>query len=132
MAKKSFLVKQRIKYNGDISQNTFTYECEETEIQAIVGKLAGVVTVFEENVTLSSAEGASDVVTTGLPIDYISMSHSEAKSVYFSGFKPIVFKDTVKVTDLQEMFKLHKPFKGAYESQKPDNALPKLATTMTA
>jgi len=127
---KAYLVKQEIKYNGDVSNNTFTYNCEEVEIQGIIAKLAGVITVFESNVTLSSAPEASNVVTTGLPIDYISMSHSEAKSVYFSGFKPIVFKDTVKVTDLQDLFKLHKPFKGAYEAEHPDNALPKLAVSM--
>lgn len=130
MAKKAYLTKQEIKYNGDVQTSSFTYVCEETEIQAIVDKMQGVVTVFEENVTLSSAEGASNVVTTGLPISSVSMVHSEAKTVFFSGFKPIIFKDTVKVTELQDMFKLHKPFKGAYEAEKPDNAFPKLAPSI--
>lgn len=130
MAKKKYLLKQEIKYNGDVSSNTFTYECEETEVTQIVEKLAGVVSVFEENVTLSSPDATSNVVTIGLPIDYITMSHSEAKSKFFSGYRPIVFKDTVKVTELQAMFKLHKPFTGAYEAEYPDNAIPKLAVSM--
>lgn len=127
MAKKKYTIKQERKFNGEVTFASGTYECEETDVQAIVAKLEGVITVLEENVTLSSPEGASNIVTGGLVIDGISMVHSEAKTQYFGAYKkPFIFKSSVSVTELQNMFKLHKPFTGAFASDLPDRVVPKI------
>lgn len=127
MAKKLYKVSQRRKFNGEVSYASVTYECDPSEIEAVIGKLAGVITVYEENTTLSSAEGATDVITGGLVIDQISMVHSEAKSKSFGAFnKPLVFDSAVSVMDLQAMFLLHKPFTGAYSEEKPDRVYPRI------
>jgi len=127
MAKKTYLVKQERKFNGDVTVATFSYECEETEIQAIVTLLEGKITVLVEDTTLSSAADASNVVTGGLPIDSIALVHSEAKTKYVGAYnKPILFKSTTSVVDLQNAFLLHKPFTGAYETEKPDAVYPKV------
>lgn len=129
MAKKTYKVTQKVKFNGNVSSISFNYECDETEIAALVAKLAGVVTVFEENISLSSPAGASDLVTGGLPVQSISFVHSEAKTVYVGAYqKPILFKDSVSVTELRAMLKLHKPFDGAYSTEFPDEVYPKLGT----
>jgi len=126
--KKKYLIRQKRKFNGDVTNASCTYECTEAEIQALVPLLEGVITVMEENTALSSAEGASDVVTGGLPISSISMVHSEAKSKFFGAYdKPILFKATVSVVELQNIFKTHQPFSGAYETEKPDNVFPKVS-----
>ncbi|MFY9090286.1 hypothetical protein [Arcobacter aquimarinus] len=129
MAKKSYRVSQRVKFNGNISTINFTYECDETEIAGLVEKLAGNVKVYEENVALSSPDGATDVITGGLPVDSIAFVHSEAKTVYVGGYnKPIVFKESVSVQELRSMLKLHKPFSGSFETQLPDEVYPKVGT----
>ena len=129
MAKKVYLVKQKRKFNGDVSVASFTYECEEAEIQAIVAQLEGVITVLVEDVALSSAEGATDVVTGGLPITSISMVHSEAKTKFVGAYdKPLLFKTTTSVVELQNLFKTHKPFSGAYATETPDNVYPKIGS----
>ncbi len=129
MAKKTYKVTQKVKFNGNVSSISFNYECDETEIAGLVSKLAGVVTVFEENISLSSPAGASDLVTGGLPVQSISFVHSEAKTVYVGAYqKPILFKDSVSVTELRSMLKLHKPFDGAYSTELPDEVYPKLGT----
>jgi hypothetical protein len=125
MAKKTWLVKQERKFNGDVTVASFQYECEEAEIQAIVAVMEGKITVLEENVTLSSADDASNVVTGGLPIDRISMVHSEAKTKTLGAYnRPILFKSTTSVVELQNLFSQHKPFSGAYETEKPDAVYP--------
>lgn len=129
MAKKAYLVRQTRKFNGKVTSISFTYECDATEIASLVAKLEGVVKVFEENITLSSADGASDVVTGGLPIDSISFVHSEAKTEYIGAYgKPILFKASASVTELRDMFKMHKPFNGAFVASTPDEVYLKLGT----
>ena len=126
MAKKKFVIKQERKFNNDSTVATATYECEESEVTAIVQKLEGIVTVLEENVGLGNG-AENNTVTTGLPIDGISMVHSEAKTKFFGAYgKPLLFKATTSVLELQELFKLHKPFTGAYETEKPDAVYPKV------
>ncbi|BFU77181.1 hypothetical protein ALC152_03960 [Arcobacter sp. 15-2] len=128
MAKKTYLIKQERKFNGDVTVASASYECDEAEISGLVALLEGVVTVMEENLSLSSAEGASNVVTGGLPIDSVSLVHSEAKTKYFGAYnKPLLFKATTSVTELQNLFKTHKPFSGAYETEAPDNVFPKVS-----
>lgn len=127
MARKKYLIRQERKFNGDVTRASLTYECEEAEVSAIVAKLEGVITVMEENVALSSAEGATNLITGGLVIDSVAMVHSEAKTKYFGAYdKPFVFKATTSITELQAMFELHKPFTGASIAEKPDVAYPKL------
>ena len=129
MAKKAYLVRQSRKFNGKTTSVTFTYECEETEISSVVAKLDGVIKVFEENLTLSSAAGTPDVVTGGLPIDSVSFVHSEAKTEYIGAYgKPILFKASASVTELRDMFKLHKPFNGTFATETPDEVYLKLGT----
>lgn len=129
MAKKNYRVSQEVKFNGKVTNINFTYQCDETEISAVVAKLAGVVTVYEENLTLSSPAGASNLITGGLPIDSIAFTHSEAKTVYVGGYnKPIVFKESVSVTELRNMLKLHKPFNGSFATEVPDEVYPKVGT----
>jgi hypothetical protein len=125
MAKRKFRLEQEVKFNGVVSKIVGSYECEEAEIQAIIEKLGGVVTVMEENTTLSSPAETSNLVTGGLPIESIWMSHSDAKSKVFGSYgKPFLFKETVGVVELQQLFKLHKPFSGAYEAEVPDSVKP--------
>ena len=127
MAKKVFKISQQRKFNSDVTYASANYECDDTEIAQIVEKLDGIITVFEENTALSSPEGASDLITGGLVIDSVAMVHSEAKTKSFGAYnKPLVFKSTVSVTELQAMFKLHKPFTGAYEAQHPDKVYPRI------
>ena len=129
MAKKNYLIRQQRKFNGDVTVASANYECEETQIGAFVSKLAGVVTVMEENLTLSSPDGASDVVTEGLVIDSISLVHSEAKTKFIGAYnKPLVFKSTTSVNELQTLLKTHKPFSGAFDNATPDEVYPKIGS----
>lgn len=129
MAKKNYLIRQQRKFNGDVTVASANYECEETQIGAFVSKLAGVVTVMEENLTLSSPDGASDVVTEGLVIDSISLVHSEAKTKFIGAYnKPLVFKSTTSVNELQTLLKTHKPFSGAFDTATPDEVYPKIGS----
>lgn len=129
MADKLYLVKQERKFNGDVTTASFTVKCDTTQIEAIVSKLAGVITVYEQNTGLSSAEDASNLVVGGLPIDSISMVHSEAKTVYVGAYnKPILFKENVSVTELQTLFKAHTPFGSAFATEHPDNVYPRIGS----
>jgi len=126
MAKKKYLLRQERKFNGDVTVASTTYECEEAEIQGIVDKLEGIVTVLEENVSLGNG-ATNNEVTGGLPIDSISMVHSEAKTKNFGAYgKPLLFKSTTSVVELQNLFKLHKPFTGAYDTEQPDAVYPRV------
>lgn len=122
-----YKVQQVRKFNGEVTKTSFDYECEQAEMQAIVDKLEGVITVFESNVTLSSPAEATNVVTGGLPIESISMVHSEAKTQYLSGYRPVLFKSTTTVVELQNLFKTHKPFSGSFETENPDNVYPRVS-----
>lgn len=126
--KKLYKFIQERKFNGDLSRATFEVNCTAEQAQAIKDKLAGRITVMVADDTLSDAPEVSDVVAGGLPIESISMVHSEAKSQWISAYgKAILFKDTVSVVELQNMFKLHEPFTGAYATEKPDNVFPKVS-----
>lgn len=128
MAKKKYLFRQERKFNGDVTMATATYECEESEAQAIVAVLEGKISVLVEDVALSSAPDASNTVTTGLPIENIVLSHSNAKSKYFGAYnKPMLFKQSTSVVELQQLFKLHKPFTDAYETEFPDKVIPRVS-----
>lgn len=127
MAKKLYVFQQERKFNGETTYGYIRYVCEKEEAAAIVAASDGKISVLEENTELSSAADASTTVTGGLPIDGISMVHSQAKTAYFGGRKPWLFKIATTAVDLQNMFKNHKPFSGAYENEKPDNCYPKLS-----
>jgi len=126
---KTYLVKQERKFNGETTTASFSYTCEESEISALVPLLDGKITVLVEDTTLSSAEDASTTVTGGIPIDSISMVHSEAKTKFIGAYdKPILFKITTSVVDIQNLLKTHKPFAGAYATEVPDNVYPKIGS----
>jgi hypothetical protein len=129
MAKKLRQFIQERKFNNDVTKASVYYECEDVEAQWIVDNSEGIVKVMVEDTAMSSPAEASNLVTGGLPVGNISMVHSESKTKYFGpyGDKPWLFKATVSVVDLQAQFKLHKPFTGAYEAEKPDNAFPKVS-----
>jgi hypothetical protein len=124
MAKKLRLFIQERKFNGDVTKASVYYSCEDAEAQAIVDMSEGVIKVMVEDTAMSSAEGASNAVTGGLPINNIAMVHSESKSKYFGpyGDTPWLFKTTTSVVELQNQFKLHTPYSGTYATEKPDNA----------
>lgn len=125
--KKKWKVSQRYKYMSEVRTVTLNYECTEAELQAIIAVLEGVITVYEENVTLSSPAETSETITGGLPVVSVSMIHSEAKTQYFGGFgKSLIFKPTTSMVEIQNMFKLHTPFDGAYAAEKPDKVFPKM------
>ena len=125
MAKKKYVIKQQRKFNGDVSTATVVYECDETEIAAILALMEGKLTVLEENITLSSPDTQSDIVTNALCIDNVVLVHSEAKSKYFGAYgKPILFKASTSVTALQALFETHKPYTGSFATEFPDFAKP--------
>ena len=85
--------------------------------------LEGHVTVLEENTSLSKTTGSNEVAG-GIYLKSISMTHSESKSAYFGGYKPLIFKQIFSVTQIQAEFKLHKPYSNTFASQHPDNVYP--------
>lgn len=126
MAKKTYLVKQQRKFNGDVTVASFTYECDEAEIAGFLALLEGKLTVLVEDVTLSSPDGASDVVTGGNPVESIALVHSEAKTKYIGAYnRPILFKATASTQEIQALLKTHKPFGGTFATEFPDAVYPK-------
>lgn len=127
MAKKAYRVVQTYKYAGEQRTVTLTYECEEAELTAIVGLLEGKVQVFEENVTLSSPDTQSEVITGGIPIKNVAMSHSGAKTKYFGAYnRSIIFKSSTSFVAIQAAFELHKPYDAPFDTEKPDRAYPQM------
>jgi hypothetical protein len=119
--KKDYIIKQRVKIGGDVQTVTIYYTCEESELQSIVAMLAGVVTVFAEDVALSSPEGANDVITNSTDIENIIMKHSGDKTVFFGAFgKPIRFDASKSGKEIAALFKTHKPFPNR-TTEHPDN-----------
>jgi hypothetical protein len=128
MAKKTYVIKQQRKFNGDVTVATITYECDEAEIAGFLSLLDGKLTVLVEDVTLSSPEAQSDVVTGGLPIESIAMVHSEAKTKYVGAYnRAMLFKATTSVVELQNLLKTHKPFGGTFAAELPDAVYPKVS-----
>ena len=128
MAKKEYNIKQERKFNNEVSKAYLSVTCEETEIQGFLDKLDGVLTVFEQNVSLSSVPEASNVVTGGLCVTSVSMAHDAAKTVSIYSSRPMLFKSTVSVAELQASLMLWKPFNGAYETETPTKVYPKIAS----
>ncbi len=125
--RKQWKLTQTYKYMGEVRNVTLNYSCTEAELSAIIAALEGKITVYEENVTLSSPAETNEAITGGLPIASVSMVHSEAKTQFFGGYgKSLIFKSTTNMVEIQNMFKLHSPFDGAYIAEKPDKVFPKM------
>ena len=125
---KDYIVKQRVKVDGDIQIITFYYRCTEAELQAIIAKLVGVVTVFAQDIGLSSPAEASDVVVNSTNIENVIMKHSGDKTVFFGAFgKPIRLDASCSAKEFGLLFKTHKPFPNK-TTDVPDNVQVKLSS----
>lgn len=111
MAGKKYEIKQIRMFNGEITTAKFNHFCDATELASIVSSLEGVVEVYEQNSTLGTPAGTSMVVTAGDVYTNIILSSPKAAAVYVGAYgKGLLFK---KSTDIQVLFKTHKPFEYA-------------------
>lgn len=111
MAGKKYEIKQIRSFNGVVTTARFNHFCDATELASIVAALDGVVEVYEQNTALGTAAGTSNVVTGGDVYMNVVLSNPKAAAVYVGAYgKGLLFK---KSTDMQTLFKTHKPFEYA-------------------
>lgn len=109
-----YVVKQEtVDENGELIKSTMEYDCESTEMSALVSKMDGKVKVLEENATLSTGDSVSSSInsTSAVYVENIVMTHPDAKTKFVGAYgKPLVFKTGTTSKDLAQSFLTHKPF----------------------